>query len=261
MNRELMREVVEFDAFLESLFGIGKRLAIAAGAFGAIAVGLLMSVRHQIAQNPVEFLCLALSILLVGGSLGAMIATSVARRSARKQLRAGEEALKSLEETNALEMKRLEIRHSDEIGLLNAEHAREIDRIRSEHAREIERIRSEYEKQLSELRRPDEVRTPSGRLNVNLAAIRCTDHGIIAAAVAAFDDERHIIPLGKYEKAVRKSINNRDGMFVLSKTAFCGMPGDEDGRFYLTQTWFKGMDDHEIIDAMRSIAEKWEAAH
>lgn len=131
----------------------------------------------------------------------------------------------------------------------------------AEHAKEIERIRSEYEKQLAELRKPDEVRTPSGRLNVNLAAIRCTDHGIIAAAVAAFDDERHIIPLGKYEKAVRKSINNRDGMFVLSKTAFCGMPGDEDGRFYLTQTWFKGMDDHEIIDAMRSIAEKWEAAH
>lgn len=131
----------------------------------------------------------------------------------------------------------------------------------AEQAREIERIRLEYEKQLAELRKPDEARTPSGRLNVNLAAIRCTDHGIIAAAVAAFDDERHIIPLGKYEKAVRKSINNRDGMFVLSKTAFCGMPGDEDGRFYLTQTWFKGMDDHEIIDAMRSIAEKWEAAH
>lgn len=131
----------------------------------------------------------------------------------------------------------------------------------AEQAREIERIRSEYEKQLAELRKPDDAHTPSGRLNVNLAAIRCTDHGIIAAAVAAFDDERHIIPLGKYEKAVRKSINNRDGMFVLSKTAFCGMPGDEDGRFYLTQTWFKGMDDHEIIDAMRSIAEKWEAAH
>ena len=138
---------------------------------------------------------------------------------------------------------------------------RKIKSIEAEHAREIERIRSEYEKQLAELRKPDEARTPSGRLNVNLAAIRCTDHGIIAAAVAAFDDERHIIPLGKYEKAVRKSINNRDGIFALSKTAFCGMPGDEDGRFYLTQTWFKGMDDHEIIDAMRSIAEKWEAAH
>lgn len=131
----------------------------------------------------------------------------------------------------------------------------------AEQAKEIERIRSEYEKQLAELRRPDEVRTPSGRLNVNLAAIRCTDHAIIAAAVAAFDDERHIIPLGKYEKAVRKSIGNRDGIFSLSKTAFCGMPGDEDGRFHLTQKWLKGMDDREIIDAMRSISEKWEASH
>lgn len=250
MNRDQMREVVELNDFLNSMLDIGKKLAIAAGAFGAMAAGLLMSARHEIAQNPVEFLFLALSILLVGGSLGAMIATRVVRRSARNQLRAREEAMKSLEETNALEMKRLEVRHTEEIGLLNAEHAREIGR-----------IRSEYEKQLAELRKPDEARTSSGRLNVNLAAIRCTDHGIIAAAVAAFDDERHIIPLGKYEKAVRKSINNRDGMFVLSKTAFCGMPGDEDGHFHLTQEWLKGMDDREIIDAMRSIAEKWEAAH
>ena len=128
-------------------------------------------------------------------------------------------------------------------------------------SRDVKKLEQRYEAELAALRKPEEARAPSGRLNVNLAAIRCTDHGIIAAAVAAFDDERHIIPLGKYEKAVRKSINNRDGMFVLSKTAFCGMPGDEDGRFYLTQTWFKGMDDHEIIDAMRSIAEKWEAAH
>ena len=250
MNRDQMREVVDLNDFLNSMLDIGKKLAIAAGAFGAMAAGLLMSVRHEIAQRPVKFFFLALLILLIGGLLGAMVATLFARRNVRKQLQAREDALKDLEESKALEMQRLEQRH-----------AKELDSIKAEHASEIERIRSEYEKQLAELRKPDEARTPSGRLNVNLAAIRCTDHGIIAAAVAAFDDERHIIPLGKYEKAVRKSINNRDGMFVLSKTAFCGMPGDEDGRFYLTQTWFKGMDDHEIIDAMRSIAEKWEAAH
>lgn len=127
--------------------------------------------------------------------------------------------------------------------------------------RELKRLEQRHEAELAALRKPDEARAPSGRLNVNLAAVRCTDHAIIAAAVAAYDDERHVIPLGKYEKAVRKSINNRDGVFVLSKTAFCGMPGDEDGRFYLTPKWLKGMDDREIIDAMRSIAEKWEAAH
>lgn len=250
MNRDQMQEVVEINDFLNSMLDIGKKLTIATGAFCAIAAGLFASVRHEIAQSPVKFFFLALFILLIGGLLGAMVATLFARRNVRKQLQAREDALKDLEESKALEMQRLEQRH-----------AKELDSIKAEHASEIERIRSEYEKQLAELRKPDEVRTPSGRLNVNLAAIRCTDHGIIAAAVAAFDDERHIIPLGKYEKAVRKSISNHDGVFVLAKTAFCGMPGDEDGHFHLTREWLKGMDDREIIDTMRSIAEKWEAAH
>lgn len=146
MNRDQMQEVVEINDFLNSMLDIGKKLAIATGAFCAITAGLFASVRHEIAQSPVKFFFLALFILLIGGLLGAMVATLFARRNVRKQLQAREDALKDLEESKALEMQRLEQRH-----------AKEFDSIKAEHASEIERIRSEYEKQLAELRKPDET--------------------------------------------------------------------------------------------------------
>lgn len=141
-----MQEVVEINDFLNSMLDLGKKLAIATGAFCAIATGLFASVRHEIAQSPVKFFFLALLILLIGGLLGAMVATLFVRRNVRKQLQAREDALKDLEESKALEMQRLEQRH-----------AKELDSIKAEHASEIERIRSEYEKQLAELRKPDET--------------------------------------------------------------------------------------------------------
>lgn len=143
MNRGQMQEVVEINDFLNSMLDLGKKLAIATGAFCAIATGLFASVRHEIAQSPVKFFFLALLILLIGGLLGAMVATLFVRRNVRKQLQAREDALKDLEESKALEMQRLEQRH-----------AKELDSIKAEHASEIERIRSEYEKQLAELSKP-----------------------------------------------------------------------------------------------------------
>lgn len=121
------------------------------------------------------------------------------------------------------------------------------------------RKESKLKKTADNAKKPQEARSPSGKLNTNMAAADCLPSGAVAAAVAAFDS-RLPIELGRYEESVRKSIQDKDGVFVLDRFRFNGCPGKETGRFGLSKEWRGFMDDAEVLKRMRERAERWYAS-
>lgn len=99
----------------------------------------------------------------------------------------------------------------------------------------------------------EQVRTPSGKLCANLAAVRTLPMETIQAMLDAFD-RGGSTDLGRHEECVRRSIANKDGIFRLGTMWFNGAPGDPDGTYLLTNEWKSFMDDTKVLAAMRDLA-------
>lgn len=99
----------------------------------------------------------------------------------------------------------------------------------------------------------EQVRTPSGKLCANMAAVRTLPVETVQAMLDAFD-RGGSADLNLHEECVKRSIANEDGIFRLGTMWFNGMPGDPDGAYLLTKEWKSFMDDHEALAAMRDLA-------
>lgn len=107
----------------------------------------------------------------------------------------------------------------------------------------------------------EQIRTASGKVCRNLAAVRSLRHDVIAAIVADFDSSSFETELGIHEKAVRESVSNNDGLFVLGRMMFNGSPGKENGHYRLTEDWSVYLDENpNVLANMRTVADRWNAA-
>lgn len=101
--------------------------------------------------------------------------------------------------------------------------------------------------------RPEQVRTPSGKLCCNMTAVRTLPTETIEAMLDAYD-HGGIAELGNHEKLVRSSIKKSDGIFYLDTFHFNGQStGVETGRYVITRAWHDFMDDSDVLAEMRSI--------
>lgn len=138
MNRDHVREAIELNDFIDALSGLGKKALFALCTATAFICGLMMTVRHEIAQKPMEFTILALLVFLTGWILGATMAKSVAKRRARKDLQSSKDELERLLESKTDRIDQLESQHAEELSRLTAE----LDTERSENARLKELVES-----------------------------------------------------------------------------------------------------------------------
>ena len=107
----------------------------------------------------------------------------------------------------------------------------------------------------SEQERPEQeqVRTPSGKLCCNMTAVRQLPTETIEAMLDAFD-HRGGMEFGPHERAVRKSIEKKEGVFRILPVMFMGMPtGEKTNTFMLCEEWYSFMDDAAVLAEMRQI--------
>lgn len=101
-----------------------------------------------------------------------------------------------------------------------------------------------------------QVRTPSGVLATNLAAIDAFSPDMAAAAIETFDSNG-AVPFGPFESTVRKSVDRHDGVFSIDTYWFMGSStGEETGKYRLTERWRDFLDDVDVLSAMRKRAER-----
>lgn len=221
------------------------------GTIGAAIVGLIATrlaiagwVDSNLATYPVQTICGFVISAAFGGSVVYVFhAAHISRKLGPSPVR-NFESLKN----SALFSKCATLEDASNAAKLIEEDVRSKDAEISELKRSLEKIAA-----------PQEVRSPSGKLNANMAAIDYLPYEAVAAAVDAFDNGG-TMELGDYEGCVRKSIDNGDGLFTLNRFFFMGYHGDETGDFSLTQKWMTFMDDTKVIARMREIASKWKAS-
>lgn len=138
MSRERMRAAIELNDFLDSVLGIGKKALAVLCTATAFICGLMMTVRYEIAQKPLEFTTLALLVFFTGWILGAAMAKSIAKRKTRKDLQSARDEMERLLESETGRIDQLERQHAKELSRLTAE----LDAKRSENARLMELVES-----------------------------------------------------------------------------------------------------------------------
>lgn len=99
---------------------------------------------------------------------------------------------------------------------------------------------------------PEQIRTPSGKLCANMAAVRTLPVETVQAMLDAFDHGGGM-DFGPHEQAVRKSVKNGDGIFVIGRMFFMGYYGEENGSFMLSKEWREFMDDADTLAEIREI--------
>lgn len=102
-------------------------------------------------------------------------------------------------------------------------------------------------------RSTDQVRAPSGKYYCNMRAVRQLRTETIEAMLDAFDSNEPV-PFGCHERAVRRSIEGKEGIFVVDTFVFGGAStGKETGRYKIAKEWRDFMDDADVLAEMRSI--------
>lgn len=130
----------------------------------------------------------------------------------------------------------------------------DVGNLKKDHEKEIAELKSRISDLEDSSRKAlEQVRTPSGKLCANLAAVRMLPVETIQAMLDAFD-RGGSTDLGRHEECVRRSIANKDGIFRLGTMWFNGVPGDPDGTYLLTNEWKSFMDDTKVLAAMRGLA-------
>ena len=114
--------------------------------------------------------------------------------------------------------------------------------------------------ELAKIKAPDQekaemeqVRTPSGKLCCNMTAVRQLPTETVEAMLDAFDHGGGM-EFGPHERAVRKSIEKKEGVFRILPVMFMGMPtGEKTNTFMLCEEWYSFMDDAAVLAEMRQI--------
>lgn len=218
IDKETMDNVVQLNDFLDSIIGVVKKVAIVAAAVGAVAVATVLTIWPLVSQRPVEFAVTGVLLIVAGGFAGAAITLVATKGRTKHQIEAR-------------------------------------DRLIAAKDAEIADLKREYENRISELAssqaKPEQVRTPSGRLCVNMTAVRTLPTETVEAMLDAFD-HGGVAELAAHEKWVRSSIKSKDGIFYLDTLFFMGQStGEQTGRYRIADEWRRFMDDPYVLSEMR----------
>lgn len=96
MDKELMDDVIRLNDFLDSVFGVMKKVAFFACAFGLGALALVVPLWPLVSQQPALFAIAGLLLLLAGGLAGAAITLVATRGRTKRQIEARDRVIDAM---------------------------------------------------------------------------------------------------------------------------------------------------------------------
>lgn len=251
MSEDFMDGVIRLNDFLDSIIGLIKKFLVVGALVGAVAIAVIVDLSPLASQRPFEFALLCVLLLVAGALVGAAITLLAAKGRTRGQIETRDHIITNQEaEIARLTEEKLALQR--QLANANSEWkskiaAREFDIA----SLKMEMAKKEGSGQMGP--KPDQVRTPSGKLCCNMTAVKTLPTETIEAMLDAYD-HGGIAELGSHEKLVRSSIKKSDGIFYLDTFHFNGQStGVETGRYVITRAWRDFMDDSNVLAQMREI--------
>ena len=96
MDKELMDDVIRLNDFLDSVFGVMRKVAFFAIGFGLGALALVVPLWPLVSQQPALFAIAGLLLLLAGGLAGAAITLVATRGRTRRQIEARDRVIDAM---------------------------------------------------------------------------------------------------------------------------------------------------------------------
>lgn len=102
-----------------------------------------------------------------------------------------------------------------------------------------------------------QARTADGRIDASDAGLVLITKPVAQSIVDVLESENGSLPLDDSRWAVKRSIDNHDGVFYEVEFMFGGSPtGKKTGDFALTKRWSEYVSDVEVLKAIKEIAER-----
>lgn len=101
IDKETMDEVIRLNDFLDSVFGIAKKIVVVGAVIGVAALATILPIWPLVSQNPTGFVVTGFLLLVAGGLAGAAITLLATRGKTKRQIEARDSIIAGQEEVIA----------------------------------------------------------------------------------------------------------------------------------------------------------------